>query len=208
VAFGTDSGLAHILIGLSPVAQPNPASTGPAWNRDTARVRRFDNVAEGRYTIVARALGYSGRIDTIQVDAGREYTIRLPLATHHDGFRNVHNCQPRGFRRAGESACLTTGDEAARVLEYGRHMSRPAQTDTFDLPRVDTTRVDLVTDEETCEKAGRLYGAADDPPRRVVVVRMDALFMVYDPFEPVPAGEWDIYTIFDAAWKPLVHLAG
>jgi hypothetical protein len=102
---------------------------------------------------------------------------------------------------------VTSGEEADEVLAYARGLSRPEERATFKLPPIDSTMILLVGDEMVCERAGRLYGRAGDPPRRVVVVRMDTLFLVYDPFEPLWAGEWNIYTIFGAAWNRLVDLA-
>jgi hypothetical protein len=208
IDFETDSLVRGVLVGVSPVGQPNPAASGPAWSPDYGLgIHYFEGLAPGRYTVVARSLATFPRTDTITVASGGLYELRFPLEGWHDGYRNIHNCRPRRFRRDGESACVTTGYEAENTLDYARDLSRPKQRETFKLPPVDTTRIALVDDEATCELAGRNYGRPDGPPRRVVVVRMDSLFLVYDPFEPVSAGEWDIYTVFDASWRPLVNLA-
>jgi len=207
VAFGSDDPLPNIRIGLSPLGLPNAAAQGPAWSQDTARVHRFENLAPGGYSVVDRSIGHYGRTDTITIGQGRAYALRLPIQVWDEGHRNVHNCRPRGFRRNGESACAASGEEADGVLAYARHLSRPEERATFKLPPIDSTMIALVDDEMVCERAGRLYGRAGDPPRRVVVVRMGTLFFVYDPFEPLWAGEWDIYTVFSADWNRLVDLA-
>ena len=58
-----------------------------------------------------------------------------------------------------------------------------------------------------CEEAARVYGQPDDPPRRMIVVALDELYLVYDPFEPVSAGEWSIHSIYDRSWRHIVSLA-
>ncbi len=62
-------------------------------------------------------------------------------------------------------------------------------------------------DQAVCDRAGQAYGQPDDPPRRVVVIHLGSNFMVYDPYEPEFAGEWDITSIFTRHWKLIVSLA-
>jgi hypothetical protein len=206
-AFGSDEGLPNLIVGVAPLGEPNSATGIPAWTPDTSRVHRVEGMNPGRYSLVVRGLGFLGRTDTITVVAGNTYTLRVPLETWEDGYRNLNNCRPRGFRREGELACLTSGPEVERALDYAHHVSQPEQIAAFELPAVDTTRIDLVRDENTCERAGRLYGDLSDPPRMVVVVRMDTLYLVFDPFEPKWAGEWDLHVVFDSHWNRLVSLA-
>jgi len=132
-------------------------------------------------------------------------TIRVALENWGD--RANHNCRPRGFRRPGESACVTEGDDVEIELEYARSFAEPERQRAFSLQLIDTSRIALVRDEPVCERAGRAYGQPDDPLRRVIVVRMDRVYLVYDPFEPVTAGEWDVYCIYDRSWHPWVCLA-
>jgi len=78
----------------------------------------------------------------------------------------------------------------------------------FHLPDGDTIpTARIVRDERTCEKAGRLYGGAESPPRRVVVAAVGKLFVVYDPFEPAAAGEFNIWMVFDDHWRVLARIA-
>lgn len=93
-------------------------------------------------------------------------------------------------------------------LDYARRLASREDRTFSEIPPVHPSQVKLLTDEEVCERAGREYGLPDDPPRRVVVIRLGRLFMVYDPFEPEAAGEWDVRSIFDSEWKPVLHLAG
>ena len=208
IDFGSDSLVRGVLVGVSPEGQPNPAASGPAWSPDyTLGIHYFEGLTPGSYTVVARSISTFPRTDTITIASGGLYELRLPLETWYDGYRNTHNCRPRRFRRDGESACVTTGYEADHTVDYARDLSRPKERAALKLPPIDSTKIALVNDEATCELAGRNYGRPDGPPRRVVVVRMDTLYLVYDPFEPRHAGEWDIYSVFDAAWHRLIDLA-
>lgn len=77
------------------------------------------------------------------------------------------------------------------------------------MPRFAAAAVTLVRNEAVCGRVGRAYGGAGSPPRRVLVVRLGrAGYMVYDPYEPLDAGEWDVTTIFDRRWRVVVSLAG
>ena len=86
-------------------------------------------------------------------------------------------------------------------------MIKPESRRSLHLPAIDTTRITLVRDERVCERAGRAYGRSDDPPRRVIVVAMGQLYLVYDPFEPVFGGEFDSRCIYDRSWRTVLCLA-
>jgi hypothetical protein len=205
VRFGTDTSIDYARVVLNPVEEPEPPIRPPGPD-ERAPVRVFDGLAPGRYRLMVLALGYARRTDTVTVDAGAIDTLRLPMLEWNEGFRNRHNCRPRGFRRSGEPACVTDDSTTAHEIEYARYLAAPGQRDTFNLPAGDSLRVELIRDEKTCARAARLYGREDDPPRRVIVIRMDNIYLVYDPFEPLDAGEWNVYKIFDRRWRELILL--
>lgn len=206
VSFGTSEPLRGAAIGLSQLGKPNP--TLPRWPSDTATVFVFDSLAPGPHVLIVRAVGYYGRTDTLVVTAGTVAVLRVPVPLFHDGYRNRFNCRPRGFRRPGERACVIEGDDVEAQLIHARSLARPDQRILFGLPAGDSTDVALVGDELQCERAGRTYAEGDDPPRRVILIRIGQLYLVYDPFEPLEAGEWNITKIFDRDWRLLVALAG
>ena len=41
----------------------------------------------------------------------------------------------------------------------------------------------------------------------MIVVRLDRLYLAYDPFEPLAAGEWNVHCIYDRSWRPVVCMA-
>ena len=204
VEFGTDQPIGYIEARLSRLGGPDSAALSRVRATDTATSLVFDSVAPGRYALMLRKLGYARRIDSLDLEAGANDTVRA--AIQRSGDRINHNCRPRGFRHVGESACVTTGEEADLQLDYARRLADPEGLRRLNLPPVDTSRIVLVRDERVCETASHHYGQPDDPPRRVIVIRMDQLYLVYDPFEPVVAGEWNINEIYDRSWRLLVAL--
>ena len=52
-----------------------------------------------------------------------------------------HNCRPRGFRRSGESACVTEGEEAEGELDYARTFAKPERRRALKLPAIDSSRI-------------------------------------------------------------------
>ena len=175
---------------------------------DSTTMREFRHVPPGTYVLSIASIGYYWRPETVTVRPGATDTVTVALETFFDGYRNVHNCRPRGFRRSGESACVTDARLVEGELDYARRLASREDRTFSEIPPARPSQITLVTDEKVCERAGREYGHPDDPPRRVVVIRIGRLFMVYDPFEPEAAGEWDVRSIFDRAWKPVLHLAG
>ncbi len=207
VRFGTQEAVRTAFVELARLGAASVAVAGLTGPHDPAIVCSFSGLAPGQYSLRVRATGYHGRTDTIPVEAGAAETVRVALELDLEGDRNVHNCRPRGFRRPGESACVTEGHAAESERDYARSFAEPERRRAFNLPAIDTSRITLVRDERVCDRAARAYGHPDDPPRRMIVVRLDRLYLAYDPFEPVAAGEWDVHCIYDRSWRPLVCLA-
>ena len=207
VRFGTEEAVRTAFIELARLGGPHRAAARLTGRHDTVTIRSFPGLARGQYSLRVRATGYYGRTDTIPIEPGGAETVRVALEVDFAGDRNLHNCRPRGFRRPGESACVIEGHAAESERDYARTFAEPERRRAFNLPAIDTSRMALVRDERVCDRAARAYGHPDDPPRRMIVVRLDRLYLAYDPFEPVAAGEWDVHCIYDRSWRPLVCLA-
>src|SRR4051794_23334836 len=134
VWFASHEDIHGVLVGLAPIGQANPAAKGRAWTSDTATRRIFPGLHEGKYSLVVRGLGVYPRTDTIQVRPGGVDTIVVPLESFEEGYRNVQNCRPRGFRRDRESACIISGSWAEGELEYGRDLAGPERGGVLGLP--------------------------------------------------------------------------
>jgi hypothetical protein len=191
---------------LTPAAKPVPSGSWSIETEDSAQVRVLESDTIGRHLLSLRGIGYGRFLDTVDVRAGHADTLDVWLRRAHDEYRNTFNCRPRGFRRTGESACVVDSVEVEPVLARAKTFAGAGSLKAFGIQPFDSSRVELVRNEKTCTLAGKLYGDAADPPRRVVVVRMGPLYMVYDPYEPVAAGEWDIWRIFDRRWRPVFDL--
>lgn len=186
-----------------------PTPRGPAASPDTSAVRMFTGLRPGRYLLVSRRIGYYARTDTVTARPAATDTLGVSLEEFNDGYRNVHNCRPHRFRRAGELACVTDSVVTSAAIERAREYGSARGRRGLHLPAGDTLIAPiLVRDERVCERAGRAYGGRDSPPRRVVVVAIGDLFFVYDPFEPIAAGEWNVTMLFDRRWRPLIGIAG
>lgn len=62
----------------------------------------------------------------------------------------------------------------------------------------------LVTEQAVCRRAAAAYGAPKSFPRKVIALRLGvAGYLVYDPFEPISAGEYSYSTFFDRQWRRL-----
>ncbi len=193
---------------IAPIDDPSRRILGAAYGRVTTSIRRFSALTAGRYVLSLRRLGYYERTDTLLVRARMTDTVDAALELWSGGYRNLHNCRPRGFRHRGEPACVTDGDEMQLVLAYARQLAEPERRRVHpELPIVTPRNVALVRDQTVCDRAGRAYGQPGDPPRRVVVIRLGHNFMVYDPYEPKFAGEWDIISILTGRWKLILSLA-
>lgn len=192
---------------LVPVIRPLP-SIRAITPESSARIRVLETDTAGPHVLSLRGIGYGRLVDTVEVRAGYTDTIVVWLQDSTDDYRNKYNCRPRGFRRAGESACVTDSVETGAVLARAREFAGAGSLKALGISPFDSSRVTLIQQEKTCLRAARLYGEPDDPPRRVVVVRMGRHYLVYDPYEPLPAGEWNIWRIFDRRWRPVFDLMG
>lgn len=161
----------------------------------------------GRYLLASRALGYEWRSDTVVVRPGASDTVAVALEDYTDALRNRHNCRPRGFRHAGERACVTDQITAVLVLDRARDMASPRFRFGIGLPKGDSADVRIVDDERICERAARLYGLDSGPPRRVVVADAVTFYVVYDAAEPVTLGELNQWLVIDRKFRVLARLA-
>jgi hypothetical protein len=204
---GTPDNVSHVQAALAPVSRP-PGKIPRAAKPDTSQARVVESDTIGPHVLYLSGIGYGRFVDTVNPRPGYSDTIVVWLRHFDDEYRNTYNCRPRGFRRDGESACVNDSLETALMLQRGKRYAEPESQKTFRLPAFDSSQVTLIHNEKTCLRAGKLYGAPDDPPRRVIVVRMGSLYLVYDPYEPLPAGEWNIYRLFDRRWRPLFDIMG
>ena len=192
---------------LVPVIRPLPGIRA-VTPENSARVRLLETDTTGPHVLSLRGLGYARFVDTVDVRVGYTDTILVWLQESNDDYRNKYNCRPHRFRRAGESACVTDSVETEAVLARAREFAGTGSLKSLGISPFDSSRVRLIRLEKTCLRAARLYGEPNDPPRRVVVVRMGLHYLVYDPYEPLPAGEWNIWRLFDRRWRPLFDIMG
>jgi len=161
----------------------------------------------GRYALIAQSFGYHARTDTVAARTGGTDTVTVALEQYEDALRNAHNCRPRGFRHAGERACVTDQISAVLVLDRARDFSSHRFRFGLGFPAGDSVDVNLVDDDRLCERAARIYGLDKGPPRRVVVVEAGNIYVVYDPAEPVLLGDLNQWLILDKNWKVLARMA-
>jgi hypothetical protein len=204
---GTADNLSYIQAGLTPVSRP-PVKVPRRGPRDTAQVRVVETDTTGPHVLLVSGIGYGDFVDTLKPRIGYSDTIVIWLRHAEDEYRNTYNCRPRGFRQPRESACVTDTAETSALLDLALRYAQREEQKTFRLVPFDSSQVVVIRNEKTCLRAATLYGAQNDPPRRVVVVRMGPQYLVYDPYEPVPAGEWNIYRLFDRRWRPLFDIMG
>lgn len=208
-AFDSTALLDHSSVVLAPIAPLDSAWQPVVRLEETSdRPAPFETTLRpGRYLLGARAFGYQGRSDTVAVRAGAADTVVLALEEYDDALRNRHNCRPRGFRRAGERACVTDQITTVLVLDRARDMASPRFRFGIGLPAGDSSDVRVVDDERICERAARVYGHDTGPPRRVVVVDAANFYVVYDPAEPVAFGELNQWLVIDRRFRVLARLA-
>jgi hypothetical protein len=205
--FDPANAVSSIRAALTPLGHPLEA-TPPTRTRDTAHYRVVEADTSGPHALYLTGIGYSQFVDTVTPRLGYSDTIVVWLRDAEAEYRNFYNCRPRGFRQTGESACVTEPVETEAVLIRAREFASQGSLKSLGIAPFDSSRVALIQDEKTCRRAAKLYGEPNDPPRRVVVVRMGKHFLVYDPYEPLPAGEWNIWKVFDRRWKPVFDLMG
>jgi hypothetical protein len=204
---GTPDNVSHVQAALVPVSRPLD-KIPRAGTLDTSPVRVVESDTTGPHVLYLSGIGYGRFVDTVNPRPGYSDTIVVWLRHFDDEYRNTYNCRPRGFRRAGESACVTDSVETEAVLGRAREFASTGSLKSLGISPFDSSRVRLIRLEKTCLRAARLYGKPNDPPRRVVVVRMGLHYLVYDPYEPLPAGEWNIWRLFDRRWRPLFDIMG
>lgn len=205
--FGTHQSVGGLAIGFAP-ADSQATAGRPRYDTDTSSTRRFVNKTPGKYSLGVRSIGFARASTTAMVRPGGDDTITVYLQLFQDSYDNAHNCRPHGFRRTGEKACVSDSTTTSRALDYARRLT--ADTTWFkDLRKFKLAgvRLRLATSESVCERAGRKYGGASDPPRKVIVVEMGPLYLIYDPFEPLHLGEWEGWMIVDRDWRVIMVLA-
>jgi hypothetical protein len=205
--FDPGNNVSYVRAALTPLARPLQP-TARTVTRDTAHYRVVEADTSGPHLLSLSGIGYSGFVDTVTPRIGYSDTIVVWLRDAEADYRNTYNCRPRGFRQAGESACVTEPVETEAVLMRAREFAGQGSLKSLGIAPFDSSRVSLIQDEKTCRRAAKLYGEPNDPPRRVVVVRMGKHYLVYDPYEPMPAGEWNIWRVFDRRWRPVFDLMG
>ena len=207
--FGSPALLDHTQIVATPLP-PLDTAAQPVVRRDDASGRPAPfalSVRPGSYLLASRAFGYEGRSDTVAARPGASDTVSIALEEYADALRNRHDCRPRGFRHAGERACVTDQITTVLVLDRARDMASPRFRFGIGLPKGDASDVRIVDDERICERAARLYGRDDDPPRRVVVADAVGFYVVYDAAEPVTLGELNQWLVIDRRFRVLARLA-
>jgi hypothetical protein len=182
-------------LGVQPSTLPHPPSSA-----DTGAIRRFAAMTPGQYVMFVRGFGFSVRTDTVTVRAGATDTVHAALTDVFSEYRNTHNCRPHRFRHRGEPACVTDSAHVESALRHARSIMSPVRGQSS-RPSAAAVPLVIVRDERVCERAGRAYGGRGSPPRRVVVVAVGDRFIVSDPYEPLPAGEWDLWILFDRRWR-------
>lgn len=191
---------------LDPSAGGAARSLGPVGTG--VQLPRFDSLPAGRYQLTVRSIGLARSPDTVVIHAGSSDTITATLFHDLAHFRNEHNCRPRGFRRSGESACVTDTATVGLWIHRVRTYADSALARRLGLIPFREEEIRVEHDERICDRAGNEYGGPGSPPRRVMVLRLGRMYFVYDPFEPEAAGEFDISSFFDLKWKNLLNLAG
>lgn len=207
--FGSPALLDHTELVLTPLASAGVAAQAPVRSEDASEHPAPFVLAAtpGRYLLASRAFGYEARTDTVVVRPGAIDTVAVALEEYDDALRNRHNCRPRGFRHAGERACVTDQITTVLVLDRARDMASPRFRFGVGLPAGDSTDVHIVDDERVCEHAARIYGLDTGPPRRVVVADAVGFYVVYDPAEPVTLGELNQWLVIDRRFRVLARLA-
>jgi hypothetical protein len=91
------------------------------------------------------------------------------------------------------------------MLDFAHRLTDSIKYREPNLSRFKSVQVSLVRDQAVCDRAGRAYGQGKGPARRVVVIKLgNAGYVVFDPFEPERAGEFETWMVFDRRWR-LLH---
>jgi hypothetical protein len=177
--------------------------------RDSGGLYPFTNREAGRYLMTARRIGYAAARDTVVIRAGGNDTLVIVMEPIFDDVGNVHNCRPHHFRAPGEPACLTDTILMRNTRSVALHFAKsPSERKLFKLPEFTPADVAVIHDTAICERAAVAYGAGThDPPRCVVVVRAGPIYFVFDPLEPLRAGEFEIWMVLDRHFHELAGIA-
>ena len=152
--------------------------------------------------------------------------MRLRLAAVVTGLALIGACSPRpGDVTAAQfrqDACAPASPLASNLISYLRQVvSADSSADSelvitrtrYQLPLMPAAEVRLVDDPTVCTRAAAAYTQAVHDTtvagqrRRVNVVQLGNRYAVGDPFTPARAGEFELWAIFDARWRPIVVLA-
>lgn len=202
-----DSAIGYSAILVFPIGSTDSS----AWLQfpprpDTGLIRRKDSLPPGRYVVRALGIGYHPKTDTVTLSADTVTTAWMFLDTDYSAIR----CHPPDYsHRPTKSGCVP---ESHEMVEHLR-----VTAERFAIPRVDSARglapyrresIILVTDQALCRRAAAAYGAPKRFPRKMIVLRLGvAGYLVYDPFEPISAGEYSYSTFFDRRWRRLFGLS-
>jgi hypothetical protein len=204
---GAANNIYYVHAALTPVSRPLD-KIPRAGTVDTSGFRVVQTDTTGPHVLHLAGIGYARFVDTLIPRRGYSDTIVVWLRPVDEEYRNTYNCRPRGFRRSGESACVSDTVETEAALSRAREFAGDGVLKALGIAPGDSSTVTLVGDEKTCRRAAALYGQPKDPPRRIVVIRMGKHYLVYDPYEPLPAGEWNVYRVFDRRWRPVLDIFG
>jgi hypothetical protein len=114
--------------------------------------------------------------------------------------------------QAQSYSCVAAKAPAVLALQdYALRLSGgdPEVAGKYNMPRVASSDVEVVTDGRTCRRAARAYHTAVRGPavpqisRRVVVIKVGSTrYLVLDPAEH--EGEFEVTVIFDSKFAPLL----
>ena len=125
---------------------------------------------------------------------------------------------PHAVTSGARWTCAAPGsDIAERVRAFVRDYAAP-QSELADryrvhinLPRVPTESVAIITTPEVCGQAGLAYARTEvqhlsPGVYEMAVVRAGNRYVVRGVTAPSPAGEWNMITVFDLSFRPLIGI--
>jgi hypothetical protein len=207
-AFAPNRRLDGIRLSLTPLASPEQSLTYRDNSPRTSVIHEFGPLAPGPHVLRIVRIGFSARSDTVLARAGVTDTIDVNLEEFTVGDDNPYNCRPRRFRRVGESACVTVADNGGLAVEQAQSIADLEAHGRLHLPKRSTVLIRVVDDERVCERAARAYAGARSPPRRMIVADGGGFFVVSDPYEPLWAGEWHLWQVYDRRWRLMDNILG
>jgi hypothetical protein len=193
---------------LFPLEAGGPKLERTIESREASVIVDLGPLVPGAYVLDVRRVGLHPQLDTLTARAGVTDTVDVRLEAYGAEDRNPYNCRPRHFRRAGESACVTEHEGLDSRLDFARSVADQVARRRFHLSDRSRVATRTVRDERLCERAARAYGGVRTPPRRMIVIDAGDYFVVSDPFEPEPAGEWNQWQVYDRRWRLLDLILG